>query len=153
MDNLLKNDGLGRGKKVGIKKDVKQGGSRLTSDAAFIKEKILLALTGICTGIANGFFGGGGGMIVVPMLVFLLKREPRRAHATALLVILPISVISGFIYASFGKFSFPVGLPAGAGVIAGGIIGALLLKNISGSLLTKLFAAVMFVAGVKLLFF
>ena len=149
MNNLLKNNRLADGKNVGTDNDGKQS----VSDAEFIREKILLAVTGICTGIANGFFGGGGGMIVVPMLVFLLGREPRRAHATALLVILPISVISGFIYASFGKFSFSVGLTAGLGVIAGGAIGALILKRISGSLLTKIFAAVMFAAGVKLLFF
>lgn len=149
MDNLLENNRLAGEKTVGTGND----GKKRVSDATFIKEKVLLAVTGICTGIANGFFGGGGGMIVVPMLVFLLGREPRRAHATALLVILPISVISGFIYASFGKFSLSVGLPAGLGVVAGGIIGALILKKISGSLLTKIFAAVMFAAGVKLLFF
>lgn len=134
-------------------KDVSEREKTSKEEKDFIKERLLLAITGICTGIANGFFGGGGGMIVVPMLVFLLKREPRRAHATALLVILPISVISGFIYAAFGKFSLPVGIPSGIGVIAGGVIGALLLKKISGTLLTKIFAFVMLAAGIKLLFF
>ena len=57
------------------------------------KQITLLIITGVVTGFCNGFFGGGGGMIVVPMLVLLLKLSPKKAHATAILIILPISVI------------------------------------------------------------
>lgn len=120
---------------------------------AYIKDKLTLTLTGILAGVANGFFGGGGGMLVVPLMIFLLKREPKRAHATALLVILPLTIISGLIYAVYGNFHFGVGLPAGLGVIAGGVIGALLLKRINNAWLTKIFAVIILVAGVRLLFF
>ncbi len=118
-----------------------------------IKETLLLTLTGVCTGIANGFFGGGGGMIVVPMLVLLLEREPKKAHATAILIILPISIVSGLVYALYGKFPFAEGLPSIAGVVVGGIIGALSLKRIPNGILTKVFAVIMFAAGVKMAFF
>ena len=118
-----------------------------------IKEKILLVLTGLLAGTANGLFGGGGGMLVVPMLILLLHKPPKKAHATALLVVLPLTVVSGVVYAMFGSFSFPVGLPAGIGVVVGGAVGALLLKKISNGVLTKIFAFLMLFAGVKLLFF
>lgn len=120
---------------------------------AYIKDKLTLTLTGILAGVANGFFGGGGGMLVVPLMIFLLKREPKRAHATALLVILPLTIISGLIYAVYGNFRFGVGLPAGLGVIAGGVIGALLLKKTNNAWLTKIFAVIILAAGVRLLFF
>lgn len=118
-----------------------------------IKEKILLVLTGLLAGTANGLFGGGGGMLVVPMLILLLHKPPKKAHATALLVVLPLTVVSGVVYAMFGSFSFPVGLPAGIGVVVGGAVGALLLKKISNGVLTKIFAFLMLFAGAKLLFF
>ena len=117
------------------------------------KDKILLVVTGVVTGACNGFFGGGGGMVVVPMLVILLKLSPKKAHATAILIILPISVISAVISVVNGHYDLGVGIPTGLGVIAGGILGALALKKINNKNLVKVFAFVMLVAGVKLLFF
>ena len=76
-----------------------------------IKEKLYLILTGVVTGLANGFFGGGGGMIVVPLLTFLLKMKTKSAHATAIAIILPVSVISAIVYFIKGSFDFSVGLP------------------------------------------
>ncbi len=118
-----------------------------------LKEKIFLVSTGVLAGTANGFFGGGGGMLVVPMLILLLSKKTKKAHATALLVILPITVVSGAIYALFGNFDWKVGLPAGIGVVVGGALGALLLKKVKNKVLNFIFAAVILAAGVKMLFF
>ena len=117
------------------------------------KEKVLLILTGAVTGVCNGFFGGGGGMVVVPMLVILLKLSPKKAHATAILIILPITIISAIISVVNGYYDLSIGIPTGLGVVGGGVLGALALKKIDNKKLIKLFALVMFIAGVKLLFF
>ena len=117
------------------------------------KDKVFLVVTGIVTGACNGFFGGGGGMVVVPMLGILLKLSPKKAHATAILIILPISVISAVISIINGYYRLGVGIPTGIGVILGGVLGALALKKIDNKNLVKIFAFVMFMAGVKLLFF
>ena len=53
-------------------------------------EKIVMILAGITTGFINGIFGGGGGMIIVPILTFLLSKKNKIAHATAILIILPM---------------------------------------------------------------
>ena len=116
-------------------------------------ENLILFLTGALAGAVNGFFGGGGGMLVVPSLVMLLKRKPNRAHATALLVILPVTVLSGLIYALFGNFQPAPGIPACIGVVAGGAAGAALLKNVNGKALGRIFAFVILAAGIKSLFF
>ena len=118
-----------------------------------IKEKIYMSLTGALTGLANGFFGGGGGMIVVPLMTFLLKMKSKKAHATALAIILPITLVSACIYFISGEFDFKIGIPSGIGVVAGGIVGAWLLGKISSKWLTKTFAVVMLVAGIKALVF
>ncbi len=118
-----------------------------------IKEKLYLILTGAATGIANGFFGGGGGMVVVPLMTFLLKMKTKVAHATALAVILPVTLISAGIYIAKGYFDIQSGIPSGIGVVAGGALGAWLLGKLSAKWVTRLFAIVMLAAGVKLLFF
>ena len=110
-------------------------------------------LTGALAGVINGLFGGGGGMVVVPMLVMLLKNEPKKAHATAILIILPLSIVSGLFYAAFGSVDLSVGIPVAIGVIAGGVLGALLLSKLSSKWLVVIFSIVMAAAGIKMLVF
>ena len=117
------------------------------------KEKLFLILAGSFTGVCNGLFGGGGGMITVPFLTILCGYEPKKAHATAIAVILPVSVISAVIYVIKGYFKLKLSLAVGIGVVLGGVIGALLLKRFSNSVIEKIFAGIMVVASIKLLFF
>ena len=116
-------------------------------------KNLMKILTGSVAGIANGLFGGGGGMIVVPMLNFLLKYENKHSHATALLIILPLSIVSGLLYTIFGNFNINSGVPTVIGVVLGGIIGALLLKNLSSKVIVIIFSVVMLIAGIKMLVF
>ena len=55
---------------------------------------------GLALGAANSLFGGGGGMLAVPLLRAGGLPE-RKAHATAILVILPICLSSLFLYFFF----------------------------------------------------
>lgn len=117
------------------------------------KQKFLRVLTGVFTGLANGFFGGGGGMILVPMLEKIMGYEEKKAHATAILIILPVSFVSALIQIINGNFKLWSGVYVSAGVLAGGILGAFLLKKTKNVTLNFIFSAVMLIAGVKLLFF
>ncbi|MEG1519762.1 MAG: sulfite exporter TauE/SafE family protein, partial [Clostridia bacterium] len=98
-----------------------------------VKQKLIMIASGIATGFANGFFGGGGGMITVPVLAKALKYEEKKAHATALLVILPISIFSSISYIAKGVIEWRTTLFVAAGVIVGGIVGAVFLKKISNN--------------------
>lgn len=116
------------------------------------KQIIICLICGVFVGFVNGFFGGGGGMIVVPLLIFLLKLEEKKAHATAILIILPLSITSSIIYITKGGFELSnLGLTS-LGVILGGILGAFILKKINNTALRFVFALVMICAGVKLMF-
>ena len=117
------------------------------------KQKIYAILTGVSCGVINGVFGGGGGMIVVPMLTYLLKYEEKYAHATAILIILPLSIVSSIFYISFGNLELGLLLPVGVGVVAGGTAGALLLSKLSSKWIGIIFSLVMAAAGIKMLFF
>lgn len=115
------------------------------------KDICLYVVTGALTGLANGFFGGGGGMILIPLLVHLLKRETQKAHATAIMIILPISVVSGIIYILNGSLSWKLCISSGIGVLLGGLAGALLLNKLSSKIIIVIFSLVMIAAGVKLI--
>ena len=117
------------------------------------KVNLYAVLTGVSAGIVNGLFGGGGGMIVVPMLIYLLKCPNKKAHATAIMIILPISLVSGLFYSAFGNLDLSVGIPATIGVVAGGVAGAFLLSKLSSKWVMIVFAIVMAAAGIKMLVF
>ncbi len=116
-------------------------------------EFILFLLLGAAVGAVNGFFGGGGGMIVVPLLISACAFSRKQAHATALIVILPISVVSAIVYAISGEFDFSLVLPVTIGVTGGGVIGAFLLNKLNESWVKYVFSFLILAAGVKLLFF
>ncbi len=125
----------------------------MVNDKNINKNKYYALLIGAVAGLVNGIFGGGGGMIVVPMLVMLLKCPPKKAHATALIIILPLSLVSGIIYAVFGNLNINVATPVSIGVILGGALGAFLLSKLSSKWVIIIFSVVMAFAGGKMLFF
>lgn len=116
-------------------------------------EWLLKILAGVVCGFVNGMFGGGGGMIVVPFLKSILKYDTARAHATTIAVILPLSVLSGAFYATFGAVDILTAAYVTAGAVAGGVIGARLLKKLKAKPLTVIFSVTMLAAGIKMLAF
>jgi uncharacterized membrane protein YfcA len=117
------------------------------------KEKILMVVFGALVGAINGFFGGGGGMVVVPVLTFILKKPCKVSHATAILIILPVTLASSIVYLVKGYFSFFLFLPTGIGVVLGGVIGAILLGKFKSKIIGYIFSFIMFLAGINSAFF
>ncbi len=115
------------------------------------KKKTFYVLGGLIVGFLSGFFGGGGGMLAVPLLIWAGGLQEKEAHATAIAVILPLSVVSGAVYLFSGIYELSTGLPIGLGFIAGGIIGSLLLKKLSGKVVCVIFSLVMIAGGIKLI--
>ncbi len=108
--------------------------------------------TGVAAGVANGLFGSGGGTIVVPAMVFLLEEEEHRAHATALLIILPLTLVSTYFYVTKSFVDWNITWKAMAGGVAGGAIGAFLLNKCPTGLLRKIFGIFMIIAAVRMIF-
>ena len=118
-------------------------------------KKILDHLKGIfcggAIGAANGFFGGGGGMLAVPLLERMGLPE-QKAHATAILVILPISAFSFVLYAFRGFAELSVLIPTSLGVTVGGLLGAKILNLLPEKIIALAFAGLQAFAGLWLLF-
>lgn len=117
------------------------------------KRKMQCIIVGGIAGFLNGIFGGGGGMVVVPMLTYILKREQKKAHATAILIILPMSILSGLLYVTKQKMQLDVTISVIIGVTIGGVVGALLLSKLSAKWVRIIFSVTMAAAGIKMLLF
>lgn len=123
----------------------------LIKGKAPLKKKIILIMLGSIVGFLNGFFGGGGGMICVPTLEKGLGLNNKQAHATAIAVIFPLSLVSCVIYIFKGSIeSLPL-LTVGLGVLVGGIAGSFALKFIPSKTLRIIFAVIMLIGGIRLL--
>lgn len=110
-----------------------------------------LILLGILSGFINGLFGSGGGVIIVLGLTLFLKSEKKKAHATAVMAVLCFSVISIFTYGIKGNVDWSVALTAGIAGIAGGAVGAYLLKKIPVKYVSKIFGILMLVSSWRML--
>ena len=116
-----------------------------------LKMILLLCLSGAVVGFLNGFFGGGGGMIVVPLLENVLHLESKYSHATAIVIIFPISFISAIIYLLSGSIENISLITVGLGVVAGGIVGSFVLKVLPPKALKIIFALLMLAGGIRLI--
>ena len=116
-----------------------------------VKKNFKRAVCGGAVGLANGLFGGGGGMLAVP----LLERTGivgQKAHATAILVILPVSAFSFILYALRGYADLSVLIPTSIGVTLGGVLGAKVLSVLPEKTIAVIFAVLQAFAGLWLLF-
>lgn len=117
----------------------------------FLIKKIKLYIVGVISGLLNGLFGAGGGLLLVPMLEHL-GVEPKKAHATSVAIILPLSVLSALFYYLSGVqtdlkdtlFYIIFGL-------IGAFLGSILLKNIKNKYLKQIFAIIMIISAVRIL--
>lgn len=118
-----------------------------------MKENWKKLLIGTVTGFANGLFGSGGGTIVVPAMERFLDVEEHKAHATAIAVILPLSILSLAVYLwRTGLHEvWQIALWASAGGLVGGVVGARLLQKVSGIWLHRVFGAFMLAAAVRMI--
>ena len=116
------------------------------------KQVMQYSIWGMVTGLLNGLFGSGGGVMAVIVLKRIFKLETHKAHATAILVILPLSVLSIIIDLQKGGFPFGLGIWVSVGGVVGGIIGAKLLSKLSSVWVTRIFAILMLAAAVRMFF-
>lgn len=117
------------------------------------KQHLLYSIGGIISGFCNGLFGSGGGTIIVPFLEFFLKLDPKKSHATAILIIFVFTLVSLGFYGFSGKLDISLALKVSAGGVVGGLIGAKLLNKLSFSSIHKIFGGFMIIAAVRMVFF
>ena len=115
-----------------------------------IKDKRSLVrrlLAGLVSGLANGVFGAGGGMVAVPALERLANMPAKRAHSSAICVILPLSIATAVIYAIDSNVEWSILPYIAPAFFLGGILGAKLMNKIQPLWLNRIFSTLMAIAA------
>lgn len=106
-------------------------------------------LIGISVGIISGLFSAGGGLLLVPAYTHILKLDEKEARATSLFCILPMVILTAFLYNNNNFINWPLGIKCAVGGIIGGIIGGKLLNKISDKYLQIFFILFLLYAGIN----
>ena len=90
-------------------------------------------------------------MVLVPLLIHFAKVEDKKAFSSAISIILPLCLISIFVYGSQKIFPISEALPYLAGGLAGGLLGGLLFRKVTPRFLHKIFGLIILWGGFRLL--
>ena len=115
---------------------------------------------GILVGLLAGMLGIGGGLIIVPVLSYLLMHFTGMtvelvmpvAVATSLSTIIFTGSSSAFAHYRLGNIHRPTVFYTGLGIAVGAIVGAQIASHISGVLLKNIFAVLVIVIALQMLF-
>ncbi|HZW70401.1 MAG TPA: sulfite exporter TauE/SafE family protein [Hanamia sp.] len=115
---------------------------------------LIVALIGIAAGVLSGLLGLGGAIIIIPALVFFLGYSQQTAQGTALIMmVLPVGVLAAYQYYKEGYVEIKTALIMAVFFFIGGYFGARFATEIPQSLLKKLFAVMLIILAIKMLFF
>ena len=114
-----------------------------------MKQTYKYLLIGALAGITNGLFGAGGGLVLVPLFIGWCGIEEKRAFATSVAVILPLSIVSYLLFILQGGDVWKEALPFLLGGVLGGVLSTRLFKGISAQWLHRLFGLLILYGGIK----
>ena len=115
---------------------------------------LILICLGVFTGMLSGVVGVGGGIILVPALVYLLGFSQLNAQGTSLaLIMFPVGILGVLQYYKNGHIDFSIVLILAIGFIIGSFFGSKIALNIPQDITKKIFASLMIIIAVKMLFF
>ncbi len=96
-------------------------------------------IIGLLSGIICGLFGTGGGMILVPSFIYFLKIDAKKARGTSLFCMLIMVITTAIFYYKNNYINWQTVALCAIGGIAGGYIGAKILKKVPDYILKILF--------------
>lgn len=114
---------------------------------------LVLLLIGVAAGLLGALLGVGGGILMVPAFALLLKMETKAAIMTSMAVIV-VTSLSATVNNATGKgglIDWKVVLITGAAAAIAAWFGADLMKSLSNQTLTRMFGAVLIIAGLRAL--
>lgn len=115
---------------------------------------IILIIIGIAAGMLGGMVGVGGGIIIVPALVFFLGFSQKMAQGTSLgILLLPVGILGVIQYYKEGYVDMRVVLLISTRFFLGSFLGSKLALSLSQETVKKIFAILLIIVAVKMLFF
>ncbi len=112
---------------------------------------LILIGMGFAVGILSGM-GVGGGSLLIILLTLLFDVPQRAAQGINLFYFLPTAAVAIIIHIRRGNIDKPAALKSGVGGIATAVTFGILAQKIDGDTLRKIFALIIFAAGISELF-
>jgi uncharacterized membrane protein YfcA len=114
---------------------------------------IICLAVGLAAGVMSGLVGIGGGIVIIPALVFLLGFTQQKAQGTTLaLLVPPIGILAALHYYREGYVDLRIAGIICLGFLLGGLIGARIATGLPDGILEKIFAIVLLLVSLKMLF-
>lgn len=133
----------------------------VVSESKRSPSRIWLPVAGVFTGMLSSLTGVGGGIIMVPLMtLFLSGHGIHRSIATSTFSMVLITLTGSIAYLdtrrllpepSIGYYYLPLALPAVAGAIIGGGLGARLGKKVPEQHLKLFLAGLQVIIGIRML--
>lgn len=114
-------------------------------------KKTINYIAGILIGIINIVIGACGGIVAIECLKNNNINQTK-AHATAISIILPLTVISAVVYLINNNVNLSDSYVYIIPGIIGSFVGATLLPKIPSKILRKVFSLFMIYAGIRMFF-
>ena len=115
---------------------------------------LILLLVGIGAGMLSGLVGVGGGIIIVPALVLFLGFSQKLAQGTSLgILLLPVGILGVLQFYKQGYIDFKVVGVISFAFLFGSYFGSKIALSLPQDTVKKIFACLMILIAIKLLFF
>ncbi|MCB9707226.1 MAG: sulfite exporter TauE/SafE family protein [Myxococcales bacterium] len=112
----------------------------------------LVLLLSAALGFSLGAFGGGGTLLAVPMLMYVAGMDAKNAIGTSLLIVGLTSLVAAGMYWRAGRVELRAVLMLGLSGALGAVLGAQVTSWVSDFVLTVLFATLMLLVSLRMLF-
>ncbi|HQQ02719.1 MAG TPA: sulfite exporter TauE/SafE family protein [Bacteroidales bacterium] len=114
---------------------------------------LILVAIGISAGILGGFIGIGGGILIIPALVLFLGLSQKEAQGTSLAIMLPpIGLLAAMNYYKAGYINLKYAIIIATAFLIGGYFGSKLAVSINDQVVKKIFAIVLLIVSLRMLF-
>ena len=115
---------------------------------------IILLLIGLAAGILGGLVGVGGGIIIVPSLIYFLGFSQKEAQGTSLgILLLPVGILGVLQFYKAGYVDMRTVWLVSFGFLVGSYFGSKIALSFSQETVKKIFAILMILIALKMLFF
>ncbi len=111
-----------------------------------------LLFIGFMVGFASGYFGIGGGFLIVPGLIYSGALNIIQAVGTSLISVGVFGLVTAIRYSLNGDLNLIISASYILGGILGGWIGAYYASKVSKRFLTKIFAIIIILVAIYMLF-
>ena len=107
---------------------------------------------GLVAGFLSGTIGIGGGQVFVPFMTIGFRLAQPLAQGTSLAAVIPTAVVGGVTHLRRGNVRRDAAIWMGAGGVVGAAVGALIAVEVPGSILARLFGALLLFSAYRIAF-